>query len=100
MPSSSTLSLNPASLTDVQQSGMPADFSWVGASMHLKPDEVMRVLQDVACCAPGSSIAFDYVRTAFQPRMLEHMLGHFGFRHIEHGAAGADMDVCTIKAAL
>jgi hypothetical protein len=85
-------------LDKLQQCGTVADLQWLGASAALKPDEVMRVLQDVACCAPGSSITFDYPLAAFQPQMLEHMLSQFGFRHVEHGAAAAGLGL--IKATV
>ncbi|MYM83044.1 hypothetical protein GTP44_13895 [Duganella sp. FT50W] len=90
----------------------PTHFSWLGVSMHLKPDEVMRTLSDVANCAPGSSIVFDYcvhrnhldeqdraeldlvaaslaaqgkhLHSGFDPQRLEHMLRHYGFREVEH----------------
>lgn len=85
-------------LDKIQQYGTVADLTWLGASAALKPDEVMRILQDVACCAPGSSITFDYVLATFQPQMLEHMLSQFGFRHVEHGPAGAGLGL--IKATV
>nr|WP_315253828.1 SAM-dependent methyltransferase [uncultured Duganella sp.] len=103
-------------LEDLQQAGfnaaLPACFSWLGVSMYLKPDDVMRTLSDIANCAPGSSIVFDYcvhrrhlseqecagldfvaaslstqgepLHSTFEPQLLEHMLRHHGFRHIEH----------------
>lgn len=103
-------------LEDLQQAGydaaQPACYSWLGVSMYLKPDEVMRTLSDIANCAPGSSIVFDYcvhrkhlseqertgldfvaaslatqgedLHSSFEPQLLEHMLRHQGFRHIEH----------------
>lgn len=103
-------------LEDLQQSGynaaQPACFSWLGVSMYLKPDDVMRTLSEIANCAPGSSIVFDYcvhrkhldgqeragldfvaaslaaqgehLHSTFEPQLLEHMLRHHGFRHIEH----------------
>jgi methyltransferase (TIGR00027 family) len=107
-------------LEDLQQQGFdaaqPACFSWLGVSMYLRPDEVMRTLRDIADCAPGSSIVFDYcvqrrhlndneragldffaaalaaqgepLQSSFEPSLLEHMLRHHGYRHIEHfGAA-------------
>jgi hypothetical protein len=85
-------------LDELQQCGAVANLQWLGASAALKPDEVMRILQDVACCAPGSSITFDYALATFQPRMLEHMLSQFGFRHIEHGDAAAGLGL--IKATV
>lgn len=85
-------------LDELQQGGAVANLQWLGASAALTPDEVMRVLQDVACCAPGSSITFDYTLATFQPRMLEHMLSQFGFRHIEHGDAVAGLGL--IKATV
>lgn len=103
-------------LEDLQQAGydaaQPACYAWLGVSMYLKPDEVMRTLNDIANCAPGSSIVFDYcvhrkhlseqertgldfaaaslaaqgehLHSTFEPQLLEHMLRHHGFRHIEH----------------
>ncbi|WP_432380244.1 class I SAM-dependent methyltransferase [Duganella sp. P38] len=90
----------------------PACFSWLGVSMYLKPDDVMRTLGDIANCAPGSSIVFDYcvhrkhlgdderagldfvaaslaaqgeyLHSSFEPQLLEHMLRHHGFHRIEH----------------
>lgn len=85
-------------LDELQQSGAVANLQWLGASAALKPDEVMRILQDVACCAPRSSITFDYALSTFQPQMLEHMLSQFGFRHVEHGAAAAGLGL--IKATV
>jgi len=67
-----------------------AQYSWMGATMHMAPDQVMRVLQDVACCPCGSSIDFDYAPATFAPQRLEHMLRHFGFSHVEHLDAPAD----------
>jgi methyltransferase (TIGR00027 family) len=107
-------------LEDLQQQGLdaaqPACFSWLGVSMYLHPDEVMRALREIADCAPGSSIVFDYcvhrkhltdneraglnfvaaslaaqgepLQSSFEPQLLEHMLRHHGFRHIEHFGAG------------
>jgi O-methyltransferase involved in polyketide biosynthesis len=89
---------------DVMQ---PACFSWLGGSMYLKPDEVMRILSEIGASVPGSSIVFDYClhrrhlnnaqcaeldlaapgsppHSSFEPQLLEHMLRHHGFRHIEH----------------
>jgi methyltransferase (TIGR00027 family) len=106
-------------LEDLQQQGFdaaqPACFSWLGVSMYLRPDEVMRTLRDIADCAPGSSIVFDYcvqrrhlnhneragldfvaaalaaqgepLQSSFEPPLLEHMLRHYGYRHIEHFGA-------------
>lgn len=106
----------PSLLEDLQQAGfnaaLPACFSWLGVSMYLKPDEVMRTLSEVADCTPGSSIVFDYcvhrqhlteqecagldviaaslaaqgeqLHSSFEPPLLEHMLRHHGYRHIEH----------------
>jgi hypothetical protein len=85
-------------LDQLQQSGVPSHLTWMGASAALKPDEVMRILQDAACCAPGSSITFDYALSVFTPQMLEHMLSHFGFRRIEHGDAAAGLGL--IKATV
>ena len=98
-------------LEDLQQQGFdaaqPACFSWLGVSMYLHPDEVMRTLRDIADCAPGSSIVFDYcvhrqhltdneragldfvaaslvaqgepLQSSFEPQLLEHMLRHHGY---------------------
>jgi O-methyltransferase involved in polyketide biosynthesis len=83
--------------------------------MYLHPDEVMRTLREIADCAPDSSIVFDYcvhlrhltdneragldfvaaslaaqgepLHSSFEPQLLEHMLHHHGFRHIEHFGA-------------
>jgi O-methyltransferase involved in polyketide biosynthesis len=83
--------------------------------MYLQADEVMRTLCDIADCAPGSSIVFDYcvlrkhlneqecagldfvtaslaaqgehLHSSFEPQLLEHMLRHQGFRHVEHFGA-------------
>lgn len=85
-------------LDQLQQSGIPGHLAWMGASAALKPDEVMRILQDVACCAPGSSITFDYALNVFTPHKLEHMLAYFGFRRIEHGAAAPGLGL--IKATI
>ncbi|MYM24038.1 hypothetical protein GTP46_15410 [Duganella sp. FT135W] len=85
-------------LDELQQCGAAANLKWLGVSATLKPDEVMRILQDVACCTPGSSITFDYALATFQPQMLEHMLSQFGFRHIEHGDAAAGLGL--IKATV
>lgn len=106
-------------LEDLQQQGFdaaqPACFSWLGVSMYLQPDEVMRTLRDIADCAPGSSIVFDYsvhrrhlndneragldfvaaslaaqgepLQSSFEPPLLEHMLRHHGYRHVEHFGA-------------
>jgi methyltransferase (TIGR00027 family) len=106
----------PAPMEDLQQAGLdlarPACFSWLGVSMYLHPDEVMRTLRDIADCAPGSSIVFDYcvprgqlteqeragldfvaaslaaqgehLHSSFEPPLLEHMLRHHGFGEIEH----------------
>ena len=103
-------------LEDLQQQGFnpgqPACFSWLGVSMYLKPDEVMQTLREIAACAPGTSIVFDYcvhrrhlseaerqgldfvatslaaqgehLQSSFAPALLEHMLRQFGFRDIEH----------------
>ncbi len=100
---------------DLQQAGfdpaLPACFCWLGVSIYLKPDQVMRILRDIADCAPGSSIVFDYcvhrrhlseqecagldfvagtlaaqgehLESSFEPPMLAHMLQHHGYRHIE-----------------
>jgi methyltransferase (TIGR00027 family) len=105
-----------ALLEDLQQQGFdaarPACCSWLGVSMYLKPDEVMRTLREIADCAPGSSIVFDYcvhrkqlsdneragldfvaaslaaqgehLHSSFEPQLLEHMLRHHGFRQVEH----------------
>jgi hypothetical protein len=70
-----------------------AHYSWMDSTMHMSPDQVMRFLQDVACCPPGSSIDFDYAPAMFAPQRLEHMLRHFGFRHIEHLDAAAGFQV-------
>jgi methyltransferase (TIGR00027 family) len=105
---------------DLLQAGLagdaPAVFSWLGVTMYLPADAVMRTLQDIAGFAPGTSIVFDYcvhdsqlteaeriglqvVTTAlaaqgehlvssFEPQRLEHMLRQYGFNRIEHfGAA-------------
>jgi hypothetical protein len=85
-------------LDELQQSGAIANLKWLGASAALKPDEVMRILQDVACSTPGSSITFDYALAIFTPQMLEHMLSQFGFRHIEHGNTAAGLGL--IKATV
>jgi methyltransferase (TIGR00027 family) len=101
---------------DLQRAGLaddkPACHSWLGVTMYLRPDQVMHTLQDIANCAPGSSIVFDYrvhddqltdaeraglqvVTTAlaaqgehllssFDPQKLEHMLGRFGYSQVEH----------------
>jgi methyltransferase (TIGR00027 family) len=101
---------------DLQHAGFDATqaacFCWLGVSMYLKPDEVMGVLREIADCAPGSSIVFDYcvhrkqltehecagldfvaaslaaqgehLHSSFEPQLLEHMLRHHGFRQIEH----------------
>ncbi|MYN41823.1 SAM-dependent methyltransferase [Duganella sp. FT109W] len=106
-------------LEDLQQQGFdaaqPACFSWLGVSMYLQPDEVMRTLRDIADCAPGSSIVFDYsvhrrhlndneragldfvtaalaaqgepLQSSFEPPLLEHMLRHHGYRHVENFGA-------------
>lgn len=105
-----------ALMEDLQQAGFdaaqPACFSWLGVSMYLQPDEVLRTLGDIANGAPGSSIVFDYcvhrkhlgdderagldfvaatlaaqgepLHSSFEPQLLEHMLRHQGFRHVEH----------------
>jgi methyltransferase (TIGR00027 family) len=105
-----------ALLEDLQQQGFdaaqPACCSWLGVSMYLMPDEVMRTLREIADCAPGSSIVFDYcvhrnhltdneragldfvaaslaaqgepLQSSFEPQLLEHMLRHHGFRQVEH----------------
>lgn len=90
---------------------LPACFCWLGVSIYLKPDQVMQLLRDVADCAPGSSIVFDYgvhrqhlseqdragldfvaaslaaqgehLQSSFAPQLLEHMLRHQGFRQVE-----------------
>lgn len=109
----------PSLLEDLQQAGfnaaLPACFSWLGVSMYLKPNVVMRTLGEIADCAPGSSIVFDYcvhrqhlseqecagldviaaslaaqgeqLHSSFEPQLLEHMLRHYGYRHIEHFGA-------------
>jgi O-methyltransferase involved in polyketide biosynthesis len=83
-------------------------YTWTGASMHLPADEVMRILSEMAGCAPGSSVVFDYcvhrrhlshagreeldalatqgepLCSSFEPQLLEHMLRHHGFRQVEH----------------
>ncbi|NYE61432.1 methyltransferase (TIGR00027 family) [Duganella sp. 1224] len=106
-------------LDDLQQQGFdaaqPACFSWLGVSMYLRPDEVMGTLREMADCAPGSSIVFDYcvhrqhltdneragldfvaaslaaqgepLQSSFEPHLLEHMLRHHGYRQIEHFGA-------------
>lgn len=103
-------------MEDLLQAGFdaaqPACFSWLGVSMYLKPDAVMQTLSDIANCAPGSSIVFDFcvhrlhlteqeqagldfvtaalaaqdehLQSSFAPQLLEHMLRHHGFHHIEH----------------
>jgi methyltransferase (TIGR00027 family) len=105
-----------ALLEDLQQQGFdaaqPACCSWLGVSMYLKPDEVMRTLHEIADCAPGSNIVFDYcvhrqhltdneragldfvaaslaaqgepLQSSFEPQLLEHMLRQHGCRHVEH----------------
>lgn len=93
-------------------SNAPASFSWLGVSMYLAPEHVMRLLHDVANCAPGSSIVFDYrvpdqaltpseqqglqvvasmlaaqgeaLVSSFMPQQLEHMLRQLGFGKVEH----------------
>ncbi|MBV7536961.1 class I SAM-dependent methyltransferase [Duganella sp. sic0402] len=103
-------------MEDLLQAGFdaaqPACFSWLGVSMYLKPDQVMQTLGDIANCAPGSSIVFDYcvqrqhltaqeqaglefiavslaaqgehLHSSFEPQLLEHMLRYQGFCHVEH----------------
>jgi O-methyltransferase involved in polyketide biosynthesis len=102
-------------MDDLQQAGFepaqPACFSWLGVSMYLHPDQVMRILRDIADCAPGSSIVFDYcvhrrhlseqeragldlvaaslaphgeqLHSSFEPQLLAHMLHQHGFCHVE-----------------
>jgi len=104
-----------ALMEDLLQAGFdaaqPACFSWLGVSMYLKPDEVMRTLREIADCAPGSSIVFDYcvhrkhlseqertgldfiaaslaaqgehLQSSFEPPLLEHVLRQQGFLHID-----------------
>jgi len=104
---------------DLQQAGLdddaPSCFSWLGVTMYLRPDAVMRTLQDIASYPPGSSIVFDYcvhadqltepermglqvvttalaaqgehLLSAFAPQQLEHMLRHYGFSQVEHFGA-------------
>ncbi|WP_373988570.1 class I SAM-dependent methyltransferase [Duganella sp. BuS-21] len=111
-------------MEELQQAGfnaaLPACFSWLGVSMYLKPDEVMRVLSEIADCAPGSSIVFDYcvhrkylseqesagldfvaaslaaqgepLQSSFEPPLMEHMLRHQGFRRVE------DFDAAALSA--
>ncbi|RFP14885.1 MULTISPECIES: SAM-dependent methyltransferase [unclassified Duganella] len=114
--------------TDFEQSSLSADlllagladdapscFSWLGVTMYLQPDSVMRTLQDIAACPPGSSIVFDYcvhdsqltetermglrvvtsalaaqgehLVSAFDPQALEHMLRQYGYSQVEHFGA-------------
>ena len=90
----------------------PAFFSWLGVSMYLSREAVMRTLAYVARdCAPGSRIVFDYLVTesvldpqegearariarmvalagepwvsAFEPRALTDDLERLGFRQVE-----------------
>ncbi|OFA04635.1 class I SAM-dependent methyltransferase [Duganella sp. HH101] len=104
---------------DLQQAGLddgaPSCFSWLGVTMYLRPDAVMRTLQDIASYPPGTSIVFDYclqadqltepermglqvvttalaaqgehLLSAFEPQRLEHMLRHYGFSQVEHFGA-------------
>lgn len=104
---------------DLQQAGLdeaaPSCFSWLGVTMYLRPDAVMRTLQEIASHPQGSSIVFDYcvhadqlteaervglqvvttalaaqgehLLSAFGPQRLEHMLRHYGFSQVEHFGA-------------
>lgn len=104
---------------DLQQAGLdddaPTCFSWLGVTMYLRPDAVMRTLQDIAAYPQGTSIVFDYcvhadqltesermglqvvttalatqgehLLSAFAPQQLEHMLRHYGFSQVEHFGA-------------
>ncbi|RFP25948.1 SAM-dependent methyltransferase [Duganella sp. BJB488] len=104
---------------DLQLAGLDADApaccSWLGVTMYLPADAVMRTLQDVAGFAPGSSIVFDYcvhdshlgetermglqvvaaalaaqgehLLSTFDPQALEHMLRRFGYSRVEHFGA-------------
>jgi methyltransferase (TIGR00027 family) len=56
------------------QADAPAFFSWLGVSMYLTPDTVMRTLQCVAgATAAGGGIVFDYI-TPLAPQSLSQRL--------------------------
>ena len=104
---------------DLLQAGLaddaPSCFCWLGVTMYLQADAVMRTLQDIAAYPQGTSIVFDYcvhdaqltepermglrvvsgalaaqgehLLSAFDPQRLEHMLRRFGFSQVEHFGA-------------
>lgn len=117
-----------ALIDDLLQAGFsdeqPACFSWLGVSMYLPPDAVMRTLQDIADGALGTTIVFDYcvprthltpaecagrdhvagtlaaqgehLLSSFDPQGVEHMLRHFGFRQVEHFGA-QELTACYLS---
>lgn len=48
--------------------GAPACFSWLGVTLYLGKDDVVRTLRYIASCAAGSSVVFDF---AIAPELLE-----------------------------
>lgn len=90
----------------------PACFTWLGVTLYLAPEDVAHTLGFIACCAPGSSVVFDFVispallepgeraameaisaslasggepwKSHFDPAGLETLLRGMGYSRIEH----------------
>ena len=60
----------------------PSFFSWLGVTMYLSPETVMRTLKDIASFAPpGSAIIFDYMilpsTLNFWRRLVFQLIAHW-----------------------
>jgi methyltransferase (TIGR00027 family) len=62
-------------------SARPTFFLWEGVTMYLRPESVDATFAFVAGCAPGSSIAFDYLHAEAyaHPERFEHAVQHSRF---------------------
>jgi methyltransferase (TIGR00027 family) len=64
----------------------PACFTWLGVTMYLHESEVIATLTDIAGCAPGTSVVFDYmISDRHLSLLVKWFVGRSARRVARHG---------------